>query len=480
MNLVCAAGLPGSEGLDIAATLQTLDDWADVVRRRTGELLPRLLSRPQRMSEAQMRLWLVIRIVRDEFGIVHVDQPRADMVAAMVPHIALGDEALHAASQHFTDSRNVFIHGLLGHDRAGTCSSIPVLYAAIARRLGYPVKLATSVGHVFNRWESPAEAFNMEGTGFDYISQNPDDYYIDTPRPWTEYERYSDYLLRGRTPAEELSLFHSLRAACFDVHGDHAGALDCWTGSWRLMPACEAEASNMRHVLKKQLKRRHPHSWFPTTRLFDTSDPNNQVIAIAPVATQAALFAARGIRLSFECDFFRAFVAFETARVLAPDDPLYADLAKSIERWRWDRLPPSKSVKAAAVAAEEAQSFLGRKLPREAITRLAKAYRLDPRRRDYWLAIGHVVRFQRPDAPPPPNDRHSGRPVYTKQDVAWLLRVHGDVFLRDGNALEARRSFEEALHLTPHDTDLRAAVKLSTRGLHEAAQAERRTLTEKE
>jgi Transglutaminase-like superfamily len=63
-----------------------------------------------------------------------------------------------------TDSRNLFIHGLLsGH--GGTCVTMPVLYAAIGRRLGYPMKLAFAVEHVFCRWDDGrGERFDMEAT----------------------------------------------------------------------------------------------------------------------------------------------------------------------------------------------------------------------------------------------------------------------------------------------------------------------------
>ncbi len=38
----------------------------------------------------------------------------------------------------FADSKDVFIHGLLTGKHYGTCASLPFLYVAIGRRLGYP------------------------------------------------------------------------------------------------------------------------------------------------------------------------------------------------------------------------------------------------------------------------------------------------------------------------------------------------------
>ena len=63
-----------------------------------------------------------------------------------------------------TDSRNLFIHGVLnGH--GGTCVTMPVLYVAIGRRLGYPLKLVEAYQHLFVRWdEAGGERFNIECT----------------------------------------------------------------------------------------------------------------------------------------------------------------------------------------------------------------------------------------------------------------------------------------------------------------------------
>ena len=80
------------------------------------------------------------------------------------------------AHDHFAaDSRDLFLHGLLRpalnpqpstlNLPRGTCSSMPVLYIAIGRRLGYPLKIVTTKAHLFIRWESAAERFDLEGTG---------------------------------------------------------------------------------------------------------------------------------------------------------------------------------------------------------------------------------------------------------------------------------------------------------------------------
>lgn len=58
----------------------------------------------------------------------------------------------------------------------GTCSSLPPLYVAIGRRLGYPLKLVKSFAHLFARWDNGAgERFNIECTARQFVS-HPDEY----------------------------------------------------------------------------------------------------------------------------------------------------------------------------------------------------------------------------------------------------------------------------------------------------------------
>jgi hypothetical protein len=59
------------------------------------------------------------------------------------------------------------IHGII-QGNGGTCASLPVVYVAVGRRLGFPlflVKASTKKwGHTFVRWDEPGERFNIEAT----------------------------------------------------------------------------------------------------------------------------------------------------------------------------------------------------------------------------------------------------------------------------------------------------------------------------
>ena len=89
----------------------------------------------------------------------------------------------------------------------GTCVSMPVLYTAIARKLGYPVSLVTTKGHVFARWEDESgERFNIEATNQGLSIYN-DEYYKTWPMPITDDEIERFGYLQTLDADESLAVF---------------------------------------------------------------------------------------------------------------------------------------------------------------------------------------------------------------------------------------------------------------------------------
>ena len=58
-----------------------------------------------------------------------------------------------------------FIHSLL-RGKGGSCANMPVLYAAVGRRLGYPIYICMARSHLYCRWQTQdnRERFNIEGS----------------------------------------------------------------------------------------------------------------------------------------------------------------------------------------------------------------------------------------------------------------------------------------------------------------------------
>jgi regulator of sirC expression with transglutaminase-like and TPR domain len=125
----------------------------------------------------------------------------------------------------------------LGPEREGTCSSMPVLYVAVGRQLGYPLKLVTTKGHLFVRWEGNGERFNIEAT-VRGLAKYDDDHYRHWPFEITPQEEAAEGYLKSLTPAEELAVFLSIRGMCQREAGQMSRAADSFAAAARLAPGC--------------------------------------------------------------------------------------------------------------------------------------------------------------------------------------------------------------------------------------------------
>ena len=212
-NLLCAQGLPGAESLDIESSLALIETMAKKVWQETDRLRPSFWQRPQDYysSEAYFRMLVLVTVVQQDFGI-HYNSAR----------IAPPDKP-EPSEKFFADSNDVFINGALGPNRSGTCSSLPVFYAAIGRRLGYPLKLVTANAHLFVRWDDEREKLNIEGSGRG-LSVFPDEHYRQWPFPISPEEEKQGYFLRNLTPAEEVAIFLQSRAQVLIAHQRFAEA----------------------------------------------------------------------------------------------------------------------------------------------------------------------------------------------------------------------------------------------------------------
>jgi hypothetical protein len=259
MNLLCAAGLPGAENLATQECMATLDRWTERVRSETERHRYRFKANPREFdsSEGYFRMLMMAVVLYEDFSV------RYNPARITTPANVAGND------HFFADSRDLFLHGLLGAGVLspkskvrgpnspspaaiaplnsfnsfnasttpclGTCSSMPVLYVALGRRLGYPVKLATTKSHLFIRWDSPTERFNLEATGKG-MNRYDDEHFKRWPFPVTEEEIRADGYLKSLSPVEELALFLSLRGHCLNEAGRLPEAIASYAEAVRLAP----------------------------------------------------------------------------------------------------------------------------------------------------------------------------------------------------------------------------------------------------
>ncbi len=204
LNLLCAPALPGSENLDMPRCLSRLDSLTAFVKAGIERNRHHFASDPTYgHSEPMWRMAMMVTLIKLDYGAAYHPKARADLEAGI--------------DAPFTDSKEVFIHGLLDDDRNrrwGTCASIPVLVAAVARRLGYPVGLAVTRNHVYCRWENGC-CFNIEASNPAGMTSPADEHYRDELRGGlAPAERQSGYFCRTLHPAEEFAVFLKNRVAC--------------------------------------------------------------------------------------------------------------------------------------------------------------------------------------------------------------------------------------------------------------------------
>jgi hypothetical protein len=227
LNLLCAQCLPGADDLDVKRTLTTLDQMAGRVRAETDRHAYRFRRNPAEYehSEGFFKMLILAVVLAEDFGVHY-----APTKAGPPSEARQGDG-------FFADAHDVFLHGLTGARRRGTCSSLPVLQVAVGRRLGYPLKLVTTKGHLFVRWEDAQERFNIEAAG-QAVNRFSDDHYRHWPLEVTEEEVAAEGYLTSLTPPEELAVFMSIRGMCWLEAGRYSEASESFQAAARLAPHC--------------------------------------------------------------------------------------------------------------------------------------------------------------------------------------------------------------------------------------------------
>ncbi|MBX9583566.1 MAG: hypothetical protein K2X87_24960 [Gemmataceae bacterium] len=211
VNLAVAVGLPGSGAMDPADCLDSLDQWTEYARGFTEQALPRYYETPERWgySEARFRATgLVLALQRG---------PGLQYNPAKIPPDAPFDVA------------DYFAFGAI-QGPGGTCSTMPIVYASVGRRLGYPIKLVScrtkaGGGHRFNRWDGAGVRFNFDGTN-EGCSSPPDDYFRTGHYESDPRREEACGFMGSLTPRQELAEFLDARAGLWAEAGEHRRAAE--------------------------------------------------------------------------------------------------------------------------------------------------------------------------------------------------------------------------------------------------------------
>ncbi len=229
LNMLCADGLQGARHLDDPDCSSRLAAMVAKVRTETERHFYKFQNGPAEFehSEGFFRMLMMAVVLVEDFGVSYNPERRIDPARAQ-----MGDG-------FFADAREVFVTGLLRDQPSGTCSSLPVLYVAIGRELGYPLKLVTTKGHLFVRWDGAGERFNIEATG-NGLNRLDDEHYKQWPFPLTAEEIQEEDYLTSLTPEGEAAVFLSIRAMCLLEAGRADEARECFAAAAKLNPKCRS------------------------------------------------------------------------------------------------------------------------------------------------------------------------------------------------------------------------------------------------
>ena len=228
MNLICFNEALPSDDVDIEQMTAKLDEWADHCRKQEVRFRKSFEKNPKHYdgSYAKFKAINLVLTIKEDF--------KCKYQMSLVESGVMAN--IHSPS-FFKDPNDAFISGLLQRHR-GTGSSYPVLIVALGRRLGYPISIKTTVGHMFCEWNDGTEWFNIDTNG-EGVDTPPDDWYItgkigEYGARWASEK--SDYFMRPLDNWECLGLFIETLGYCYEANGRMKDALQAYKLALRYLP----------------------------------------------------------------------------------------------------------------------------------------------------------------------------------------------------------------------------------------------------
>lgn len=252
LSAICALELPGAENLDVAEVVAWLDEAARQVDWQIRERYDKFAQNPAvyDFSFGAFCCNYLLRTLQELYGVQYNPKRIAD--SDFQNPLCINPD--------FSDSRDLFIHGMI-NGPGGTCASMPVMYVAVGRRLGWPLKLVEAPGHLFFRWEDPEgklfnvpEVFNVEGAGSG-MSFYSDDFYKTWPlKEWRPFDKTGGWYLKSLSPVEEFASFLMTRGSCLEDNGRTKEAIQVYEWAVKLVPDDLRYGSKLVQMLQRHFK----------------------------------------------------------------------------------------------------------------------------------------------------------------------------------------------------------------------------------
>lgn len=194
--------------------------------QQTQKNYHRYLKNPDEFkSEVEWRMAMICTVLGQDFKV------RYD------PSLTSTAQQFSSNNAFFASPEKVFLTGCLSELRSGTCASLPVLYVAIGRRMGYPMHLVAAKGHLFARWDDEkGTRVNLEAANSGGYTSHPDSYYRSWPQPISPQEEERGSYLKNLSSQQALGIFLTTRAACLKANDKKGEAIVAANAAFRLAP----------------------------------------------------------------------------------------------------------------------------------------------------------------------------------------------------------------------------------------------------
>lgn len=217
MNLICAQEAQRGTW-DVDEFCSRMDQWALRIGQEAERYWTSFTRAPERYDGSSAKF----RAVNLALSLKEVFHCRYE--TELIASGAMSD--IHSPA-FFRNPDPVFVSGLLSK-RRGTCSSYPVLIAAIGRRLGYPIGLKATWGHLFCVWDDGVESFNLDTNGT-AVDTPPDEHYgRQSIPPKFRGQAMAERWMVPFTAVDSLGTFIETAGFCHEANGRMGAALRCY------------------------------------------------------------------------------------------------------------------------------------------------------------------------------------------------------------------------------------------------------------
>jgi hypothetical protein len=255
LSILCERDLPGEQQLDAASCLAALDRWTDCVRAETEKRIAPNAFRgiPGISSVSHCKAQALVDVVHDLIG--------ANSHLASLEGGTFEEAVAEGLS---LDPRDLFLSGMLNDPKASsrpTSVTMPWLYLAVGRRLGYPLRLAAQDGRLLLRWEGQDEQFTIDWQQswaepaasvselrFRVEQPGREPLTLPSDQPPSLIPASTMHLL---TADDELAVLLNARGACWESHGQNTDALVSYAQAHQLSPDCENYLVAIARVMPK-------------------------------------------------------------------------------------------------------------------------------------------------------------------------------------------------------------------------------------